>query len=214
MERATTGLGLLWLLLAAAGCGAGESPTAAAAADFRWPEGPRPIAILQVEGMGEIHVALYPKLAPATVENFTKLANEDFYAGTTFHRILPEMMIQGGDPDSRDDEPRNDGHGTAGYQIEDEFSEAPHVRGVISMANTGGRNTGSSQFFILRADAPHLDGKHSIFGRVVAGIEVVDAIATVERDEYGRWGPPNRPLRDVVVNKVSIRAARSGPTRD
>ncbi len=215
LERATKRLGLLWMLLwmllAIVGCGTDDSPTAATTADFRWPDGPRPIAILQVEGMGEIHVELYPSLAPATVDNFIELANEDFYVGTTFHRILPDMMIQGGDPNSRDDEPANDGHGGTGHPIEDEFSEAPHTRGVISMANSGGRNTGSSQFFIVRADARHLDGKHSIFGRVVSGMEVVDAIAAVELDKHGRWGPPNRPLRNVVVSKISIQATPERP---
>ena len=191
------------MLLAAAGCGAADSPTAAV--DFAWPEGARTIAILRVEGMGEIQVALYPELAPASVDNFTQLAGDGFYAGTTFHRILPELMIQGGDPNSRDDDPRDDGQGNAGYQIVDEFSDAPHIRGVVSMANTGGRNTGSCQFFILRADAPHLDGKYSIFGRVVSGMEVVDAIAAVELDEHGRWGPANRPLLNVVVSSISIR---------
>jgi peptidyl-prolyl cis-trans isomerase B (cyclophilin B) len=213
VKRATRALGLWWLLLGVVGCGDGNSKTSTAAAAFPWPDGPHPIAVLQVEGRGEIHVELYPELAPSTVDNFVKLSNEGFYAGTTFHRILRDMMIQGGDPDTRDDEPRNDGTGTAGYQIADEFSEAPHIRGVISMANTGGTATGSSQFFILHGDARHLDGKHAIFGRVVTGMAIVDAIAAVELDDYGRWGPPNRPIRDVVVSEISIREAREEPTR-
>ncbi len=170
------------------------------------PPGSLPVATIRVRDFGEIRVELLAHIAPQTVANFEKLAGEGFYDGTTFHRVIPDFMIQGGDPNTRDRDPRNDGMGGPGYAIPDEFGGAPHVRGILSMANTGRPETGGSQFFILVGDAPHLDGKHSVFGRVVDGMEVVDRIVAVERDEYGRWGPPDRPREDVVVESVRIEA--------
>jgi peptidyl-prolyl cis-trans isomerase B (cyclophilin B) len=174
-------------------------------ADYVWPEGPNPTALVRIEGLGEIEIELYPTLAPSTVKNFTTLASKDFYAGTTFHRVIPGFMIQGGDPNSKDEDPSNDGGGGPGWHIQDEFTDAPHLRGVLSMANTGSRNSGSSQFFFLHGDAPHLNGKHSVFGRVTKGMEVLDAIAAVETDEHGRWGPAHRPLTNVVVADIEVR---------
>lgn len=194
---------LLAALLAAAACGVEES---APKIDqpFEWPTGARPTATLEIEAMGEIRIALYPELAPKTVENFIELASRGFYDGTTFHRVIPGFMVQGGDPKSRDENPRNDGHGGPGYRIDDEFTNAPHERGTVSMANLGNPNTGGSQFFIIHRDATHLDGKHSVFGHVIAGMEVIDAITEVETDEHGRWGPPQRPLANVTIAKLTI----------
>ena len=177
---------------------------AEAVAAFEWPGGDRPIATLTVAGMGTIRIALYPELAPKTVENFARLAESDFYVGTTFHRVIPGFMIQGGDPNSKDDNPDNDGFGGPGYQIPDERTPAPHLRGVVSMANTGQTNSGGSQFFILHADAPHLNGHYTAFGRVVDGMDVVDEITEVELDVNGRWGPKNRPIENVVLEKVTV----------
>lgn len=173
-------------------------------AAYVWPEGPHPIAVLEIEGRGEIEIELYPSLAPSTVKNFTKLANKGFYAGTTFHRVIPDFIIQGGDPNTKDEDPANDGNGGPGWNIQDEFTDAPHIRGVLSMANTGSRNSGSSQFFLIHGAAPHLDGKHSVFGRITRGLEVLDAIAAVETDKHGRWGPANRPLTNVVVADIQV----------
>jgi len=151
--------------------------------DFEWPEAGHKIAELQVEGLGVIRIALYPDLAPDTVENFIRLTNQGFYNGTTFHRVIPGFMIQGGDPKSKDKNPGNDGRGGSGYRIKDEFSDAPHWRGAVAMANKGSKNSGGSQFFIVQQDSPHLDQKYSVFGRVITGMEVVD-----ERGEMHQRG--------------------------
>ena len=198
---------LVVLALAALACGDSVTATPDAAAKFAWPDEPSPTAVLEIRGMGTIEIALYPTLAPATVENFVKLAGDGFYDGTTFHRVIPNFMLQGGDPNSKNEHPSDDGAGGPGYKIDDEFNDAPHERGVVSMANTGRPNTGGSQFFIAHNDSPHLDGKHSVFGRVVSGLEVVDAISAVETDQHGRWGPKNRPIERVVIEKVEIRPA-------
>lgn len=174
------------------------------AKSYVWPTGPHPTVTLHIGEHGSIVIELYPELAEKTVENFVQLVESGYYEGTTFHRVIPEFMIQGGDPNSKDDNPENDGQGGSDHKIPDEFNDAPHVRGVLSMANTGRPNSGSSQFFILQADAPHLDGKHAIFGRVQAGMDVVDAIADVETDRFGRWGARHRPLDDVEIVKAEV----------
>ena len=175
-------------------------------------QAPRPVAVLSVASFGEIRIELLPEVAPKTVENFIKLAEEKFYDGTTFHRVIPDFMIQGGDPNSRDRDPRNDGQGGPGYTIDDEFSAISHVRGMVSMANTGRPKSGGCQFFIVVADTPHLDGSYALFGRVLEGMEVADRIAAVERDLYGRHGPKNRPIENVVITSIRIQPA--GPAGD
>ncbi|RIL06326.1 MAG: peptidylprolyl isomerase [Proteobacteria bacterium] len=192
------------LALAAAGCGEQEQTEPAAPAEA--PEPPLdtlPTGVIRVRGFGEIRIALRADVAPKTVENFTKLATTNFYDGITFHRVIPGFMIQTGDPLSRDRDPRNDGRGGPGYRIDDEPSGIRHVRGVVSMANSG-PNTGGSQFFILVGDAAHLDGRHTAFGRVVEGMDVADRIVAVERDQYGRWGPEDRPREDVVIESTAV----------
>ncbi|MFP4395004.1 MAG: peptidylprolyl isomerase [Anaerolineales bacterium] len=126
---------------------------------------------------GAIELELYPQHAPKTVNNFVFLAREGFYDGVTFHRVIDNFMIQGGDPTGT-------GRGGPGYKFEDEIRGNPlrHERGVISMANAG-PHTNGSQFFITHAPQPHLDGKHTVFGKVVAGQDVVDAI---EQDDVMR----------------------------
>jgi peptidyl-prolyl cis-trans isomerase B (cyclophilin B) len=174
-------------------------------------EGPHPHAILEIRDLGQIRVELLPEIAPATVENFIKLAEEGFYEGISFHRVIPGFMLQAGDPASRGPDPRLLGGGGPGYQIQDEFSQFPHTRGVISMANKGGHHSGGSQFFIVHGDSTALDGRFSAFGRVVEGIEVVDAIAEVEIDTYGRYGPTDRPYPvSVVIDTVRIERADVG----
>ncbi|GMW08047.1 MAG: peptidylprolyl isomerase [Gammaproteobacteria bacterium] len=119
---------------------------------------------------GEIELELYPQHAPLTVNNFVFLVREGFYDGVTFHRVIADFMIQGGDP-------TGSGRGGPGYRFEDEVRGNPlrHERGVISMANAG-PNTNGSQFFITHGPQPHLDGRHTVFGKVVRGLDVVDAI--------------------------------------
>lgn len=119
---------------------------------------------------GTIELELYPEHAPKTVNNFVFLARQGFYDGVTFHRVISDFMIQGGDPTGT-------GTGGPGYRFEDEFDGNPltHERGVISMANAG-PGTNGSQFFITHGPQPHLDGRHTVFGRVIEGLEVVDSI--------------------------------------
>ncbi|MEJ2637698.1 MAG: peptidylprolyl isomerase [Calditrichia bacterium] len=124
---------------------------------------------------GKIELELYPEYAPKTVNNFVFLAREGFYDGVTFHRVISNFMIQGGDPTGT-------GRGGPGYRFADEFENNPlkHEKGVISMANAG-PNTNGSQFFITHSPQPHLNGKHTVFGKVIKGQDVVDAIAQGDR---------------------------------
>ena len=132
-------------------------------------------------------IELFDEDAPKTVDNFTKLASKGFYDGVIFHRVIPDFMIQGGDPTGT-------GSGGPGYQFEDEFNENLVERGALAMANAG-PNTNGSQFFIVTADAcPWLDGKHTVFGRVISGMEVVDAIEKVA-DRRQRPAGRRRPDR-------------------
>ena len=140
---------------------------------------------------GPIVIELFPDDAPKTVANFEKLAGDGFYNGVIFHRVIPDFMIQGGDPTGT-------GSGGPGYQFEDEFNDQKVVRGALAMANSG-PNTNGSQFFIVTADAcPWLDGKHTVFGRVTDGMEVVDTISGLGRD--GR----DKPHDDVVIERVEL----------
>lgn len=157
------------------------------------------IAVISVEGFGEMAIELLVGVAPETVANFKKLVREGFYDGTTFHRVIPGFMIQGGDPNTKDRDPRNDGRGGPGYRIEAEFNDTPHDRGTVSMARKGNPDTAGSQFFIVVEDSPHLDRQYTAFGRVISGIEVADEIVAVPRDKHGRHGPEDRPLEDVVM---------------
>jgi len=198
----------------ALGCGSDQAPepppeTAGPPTVIPLPpaQAPRPLAVISVTNFGEILVELVPEVAPETVENFIKLAEAKFYDGTTFHRVIPEFMIQGGDPNSRNRDPRDDGQGGPGYTIPDEFGDVSHTRGMVSMANTGRPGSGGSQFFILVEDKPYLDGDYALFGRVLEGMEVADRIATVERDIYGRHGPKDRPLENVVIASIRVQGA-------
>jgi len=187
--------------LAAFGCAGGHEDGAAdsqaSGSAYDGPMVDPEVAVISVAGMGEMVVELLPSKAPKTVENFKKLVREGFYDGTTFHRVVPGFMIQGGDPNTKDRDPRNDGRGGPGYTIPGEFSDVKHVRGVVSMARRSSPNSGGSQFFVLVDDAPNLDGQYAAFGRVVSGIEVADKVVAVPRDEFGRHGPRDRPLEDV-----------------
>jgi cyclophilin family peptidyl-prolyl cis-trans isomerase len=201
--------------LGGAALGCGDRAPATAALELRSAgaigPGPRDVAVLDLGELGEIRIELLPEIAPATVAHFVKLAEERFYDGTYFHRVIPGFMIQGGDPLTRDLDPRNDGKGNAGAIVDDEFSDYAHLRGTVSMANSGHRRTASSQFFIVHQDTRDLDGHYTAFGRVVAGIEVVDAVSALAIDTYGRYGPPNRPYPvSAIIESVRIERAASG----
>jgi cyclophilin family peptidyl-prolyl cis-trans isomerase len=142
---------------------------------------------------GAIELELYPGEAPKTVENFVKLSRDGFYDGLIFHRVIPDFMIQGGDPTGT-------GRGGPGYQFEDEFNEHKVDRGALAMANAG-PNTNGSQFFIVTAEAcPWLDGKHTVFGRVTSGMEVADTISTLPSDSA------DKPREDAIIERVEISA--------
>jgi peptidyl-prolyl cis-trans isomerase B (cyclophilin B) len=149
-------------------------------------------AIIQTNH-GPIHMELFPDDAPKTVDNFVKLANDGFYDRVIFHRVIPDFMIQGGDPTGT-------GSGGPGYTFEDEFNDHKVERGALAMANAG-PNTNGSQFFIVTTEAaPWLDGKHTVFGRVTDGIDVVDKIAELPRDAR------DKPYDDVVIETISVSA--------
>jgi peptidyl-prolyl cis-trans isomerase B (cyclophilin B) len=134
---------------------------------------------------GEIVIAFFPEVAPRHVENFIKLAKEKFYNNTTFHRIIPGFMIQGGDPATQDDNRANDGMGIPGQKtLPAEFSDLKHTRGMVSMARKKNDiNSATSQFFIMMAAKSHLDGKYTIFGKVIRGMDVVDTIVSQKRNK-------------------------------
>ena len=140
---------------------------------------------------GAIELELFEEDAPKTVDNFVKLSKDGFYDGITFHRVIPDFMIQGGCP-------RGDGTGGPGYQFEDEPNEHRVERGALAMANSG-PDTNGSQFFIVTTEAaPWLDGKHTVFGRVADGMDVVDEIADVPRDAA------DRPREPVKIERVAL----------
>jgi cyclophilin family peptidyl-prolyl cis-trans isomerase len=140
---------------------------------------------------GAIHVELFEEDAPKTVENFSRLAADGFYDGVGFHRVIPDFMIQGGDPTGT-------GTGGPGYTFEDEFNQQKVVRGALAMANAG-PNTNGSQFFIVTAKAcPWLDGKHTVFGRVTDGMDVVDAISNLPRDAV------DKPREPATIERVEL----------
>jgi len=201
---------LVALLLAACGDAVVAVEKTVTAADLI-AEGPHDHAIIEIRDIGSIRIELLPEIAPRAVKNFMELAETDFYAGILFHRVIPGFMMQAGDPTSRDPDPRLVGGGGPGYSIPDEFSDFPHTRGVVSMANKGSRDSGGSQFFIVHQDSPWLDRQFSVFGRVVEGIEVVDAIGEIEIDTYGRYGPTDRPYPvSVVIESVRIEHTSAG----
>jgi cyclophilin family peptidyl-prolyl cis-trans isomerase len=140
---------------------------------------------------GDITLKLYESDAPKTVDNFVKLSREGFYDGLIFHRVIKEFMIQGGDPSG-------DGTGGPGYTFEDEINNHKIVAGTLAMANSG-ENTNGSQFFIVtEKEQPHLDGKHTVFGEVSGGMDIVRAVAAVEVDEN------DKPVEPVRINSITI----------
>lgn len=167
------------------------------------------IAVLKTN-LGDIEIELFEDTMPITTGNFIKLAEEKFYDGTKFHRVIKDFMIQGGDPNSKTDNIITYGTGGPGYTIQDEFVENPllsNVRGTIAMANTGQPNSGGSQFFINTVDNTGLDfnkepfsSKHPVFGRIVKGMDVVDAVSVVETGER------DLPVEPVIVESVTIRS--------
>jgi peptidyl-prolyl cis-trans isomerase B (cyclophilin B) len=142
-----------------------------------------PRAVIETK-FGEIELELLADKAPGHVKNFTDLAKKGFYDGTTFHRVIPGFMIQGGDPNTRDPKGSRDRHGTGGpgYNIKAEFNDTPHKRGVVSMARAQSPDSAGCQFFIVVKDSNFLDEQYTAFGRVVRGMEVADQVVNAPRD--------------------------------
>lgn len=156
-----------------------------------------PIVTIEMENGGIIKIELYPKIAPNTVKNFISLVQKGFYNGLTFHRVIPGFMIQGGDPSGN-------GTGGPGYSIKGEFSAngfdntLKHTRGVVSMARSKDPNSAGSQFFIMVADASYLDGQYAAFGKVTEGMNVVDEIVNVPRNQM------DKPLQPQTMKTVTV----------
>jgi peptidyl-prolyl cis-trans isomerase B (cyclophilin B) len=174
----SVGRTLIWLVIAgvmflAAGSDRGRAQTAS---------GKAPQAIIETK-FGSMEMRFFPDQAPKHVENFIKLAKSGFYDKTIFHRVIPGFMIQGGDPNTKDETNKSTyGMGGPGYHIKAEFNDRPHVRGTVSMARSSDSDSAGSQFFIVVKDSPHLNGKYTVFGEVVKGMEVADKIVSQPRD--------------------------------
>ena len=191
---------LIAVIFTLTGCGAqGENATneSGNTSNYESSVTEKPIVTITMENDEKIILQLDPSVAPNTVANFVSLVEKGFYDGVIFHRVIPDFMIQGGDPEGN-------GTGGADYTIKGEFSEngfennLKHDRGVISMARSNDPNSASSQFFIMVKESTHLDGKYAAFGKVIEGIEVVDAIVSVERDGS------DKPLKDQTMKSVTV----------
>jgi len=149
---------------------------------------------------GNIELKFFPEVAPNHVSNFIELAKKGFYDGTTFHRVIPGFMIQGGDPNSKNPDKSQHGMGGPGYTVKAEFSEKPHKRGILSMARAGHPDSAGSQFFICVADAPFLDRQYTVFGEVVSGMDVADKIVSQARDR--RDNPDERIEMKIKITEA------------
>ena len=164
------------------------------------------IVILETN-RGTMKLKLFPDVAPNHCKNFKKLANSGFYDKTAFHRIIPGFMIQGGDINSRDNDPKNDGHGGPGWTVDAEFNEISHKRGILSMARSADPNSAGSQFFICVADAPHLDGQYTVFGEVIEKVHIVDHIVNTptEYDQAIRMSKESIPKGEDPDNWITLK---------
>lgn len=197
----------LCMMVAAAVFGAGDASAADAPAKAAAPAAKAAgdeVAILETS-RGRMVVEFWEKDAPKTVANFKKLARQGFFDGTGFHRIIKGFMIQAGDPKSKNPKATDLGTGDPGYKIPDEFNARKHVKGVLSMANSGTPNSAGSQFFIMHAAAPNLDGKYTAFGRLIQGTDVLDAIANSPTGPNAMMGgEKSRPLEWTTMKSVKI----------
>jgi peptidyl-prolyl cis-trans isomerase B (cyclophilin B) len=147
--------------------------------------------------IGDIVLRFFHDVAPGHVKNFIDLAKKGFYNGTTFHRVIPKFMIQGGDPNSKNPDRSSHGMGGPGHKVKAEFNSKPHKRGVLSMARANDPDSAGSQFFICVADSHFLDWQYTAFGEVVSGMEVADAVVNMKRD--GRDNPLERVEMTVTI---------------
>ena len=156
-------------------------------------------AIIETK-FGDITLKFFPEVAPNHVNSFIELAKDGFYDGTTFHRVVPGFVIQGGDPNTKSDDRSRHGMGGPGFTLKAEFSKLPHKRGTLSMARAAHPDSAGSQFFICVADAPFLDGEYTVFGEVVKGMDVVDKIVSQPKDQ-----------RDNPIDRVEMQVKIEGP---
>lgn len=188
-------LSLLAIIVVLTGCGTTKETQEAV--DYASKVKENPIVTITMSNDEKIVIELEPTVAPNTVANFIALVKDGFYDGLIFHRVIPDFMIQGGDP-------KGNGTGGPDYSIDGEFTSngfennMKHERGVISMARSDDPNSAGSQFFIMVKEASHLDGKYAAFGKVIAGMETVDAIVGAERDAT------DKPLEDQQMKKVEV----------
>ena len=199
-------------LAAAGGASAADTPAKAAAAAPKAAAAGEEVAILETS-RGRMVVEFWEKDAPKTVANFKKLARQGFFDGTGFHRVIKGFMVQAGDPKSKNPKAPDLGTGDPGYKIPDEFNARKHVKGVLSMANSGTPNSAGSQFFIMHAPSPHLDGKYTGFGKLIEGTDVLDAIANSPTGPNAMMGgEKSRPLEWTTMKSVKIvpRASLAG----
>ena len=157
---------------------------------------PNEIGVIETSH-GTIEVEFFEDKASGHVKNFKDLANKEFYNGTTFHRVIPGFMVQGGDPNTKTDDRSSHGMGGPGYTIDAEFNDARHDRGVLSMARSQDPNSAGSQFFIVVKDSHFLDGQYTAFGKVTSGMDVADKIVDVARDD--RDNPTDRIEMKVKI---------------
>jgi len=166
-------------------------------------QGSETVVILKTN-QGDITVRFFAETSPEHAKNFIEHSKSGLYTGTLFHRVIPGFMIQGGDPNSKDDDPSNDGMGGysylgEGHMLDAEFNDIPHTRGILSMARSRDVNSAGSQFFVMHAEYPSLNGQYTVFGEVIDGIEVVDFIATTPKNNRDR---PNQDQRIEAVEVV------------
>ena len=158
------------------------------------------VNVVMKTNYGNVKLELFAKDAPETVNNFLKLSKDGFYDGVRFHRVIKGFMIRGGDPNSKDDDWSNDGTGGPGYAFKDEINSHKIVRGALAMANAG-PNTNGSQFFIVTTEsAPWLDGKHTVFGKVIEGMDVVDKIENTAVDKMRG----DHPIENITIESIAI----------
>lgn len=190
-------LSLLAIMFVLTGCGTAKDSKKTETVDYASKVKENPIVTITMSNDEKIVIELEPTVAPNTVANFISLVEEGFYDGLIFHRVIPDFMIQGGDPSGN-------GTGGPGYSIDGEFSSngwdnsLKHERGVISMARSQDPNSAGSQFFIMVKETTDLDGKYAAFGKVIEGMETVDAIVAAERDAT------DKPLEDQQMKKVEV----------
>lgn len=165
--------------------------------EVRTPPKELPIATIVIKDYGTVKAELYPHIAPNTVNNFISLANSGFYNKLTFHRVIKDFMIQGGDPEGS-------GMGGPGYRIKGEFTknkfknDLKHTEGILSMARSQSKNSAGSQFFIMTKDAPHLDGQYASFGKVISGMNIIHEI------ENTQTGSGDKPIKDIIIESIKV----------